>query len=87
MMAIDLHACQIVSTPEWNDGQPVRIQAVHAHGGKVAVRWQDARCCGSIHADYVKAGMHVDLISGGCLKRPAPSAVLAVVATPEGGAR
>lgn len=86
-MAIDLHACMVVSAPEWNDGEPVRIQNAHAHAGKMAVRWQDARCCGSVHADYVEAGMQLDLISGGCHQRPAPSAVLTVVATPEGGAR
>ncbi|MCK2219760.1 hypothetical protein MF672_039085 [Actinomadura sp. ATCC 31491] len=84
-MAVDLIACQVVSVPSWNDGEPVRIQAAHVHAGKVAVRWQDARCCGAIHADWVEQGMHVDLISGGCLRRPAPQPVLAAV--PEGGSR
>lgn len=70
-MAIDLHACQIVSAPEWNAGLPVRIQNAHAHGGRVAVRWQDARCCGGVHTDWVEPGMYLDLISGGCLTRSA----------------
>lgn len=85
-MAVDLHACQIVSTPKWNDGRPVRIQAAHLHAGKMVVRWQDARCCGSIHSDWVELGMPVDLVSGGCLHRPAPSAILST-ATPGDGER
>lgn len=84
MLAVDLHACQVVSTPEWNDGDPVRIQAAHVHAGKVAVRWQDARCCGGVHADWVPLGMPVELISGGCHKRPGYSAVLTTVAAEDG---
>lgn len=74
-MAVDLHACQIVSTERWNDGRPVRITAAHLHAGKMAVRWQDVHYCGSIHTDYVELGMPVNLISGGCLHRPTPPAL------------
>ncbi|MER7500498.1 hypothetical protein AB0L05_27950 [Nonomuraea pusilla] len=75
MMAIDLHACQVVSTERWNDGKPVRIHAAHQHGGRMAVRWQDARLCGGMHLDLVELGMHVDLVSGGCLHRPTQPAL------------
>ncbi|MEV4174037.1 hypothetical protein [Nonomuraea sp. NPDC049709] len=68
-MAVDLHACQIVSSPEWNDGEPVRIQAAHAHGGRMAVRWQDAGGRGGVHSDWVEVGMELALISGGTIRR------------------
>ena len=84
-MAVDLHACQIVSAPTWNDGRPVRIHAAHRHGGRMAVRWQDARLCGGFHLDLVDLAMHLDLVDGGCLKRPTrPALAVAVV---EDGAR
>ncbi|WP_113699153.1 hypothetical protein [Nonomuraea lactucae] len=68
MVAVDLHACQIVSTPEWNDGEPVRVQAVHpVYGGRVAVRYQDARCRCAAQAVVVPVGMELTLISGGCI--------------------
>ncbi|GGS88228.1 hypothetical protein GCM10010176_034980 [Nonomuraea spiralis] len=35
----------VVSAPEWNHGEPVRIAQVHrVHGGRIAVRYQDAYC-------------------------------------------
>ncbi|MGP3914376.1 hypothetical protein [Nonomuraea sp. 10N515B] len=69
MVAVDLTARMVVSAPQWNGGSPVRIQAVHAHGGRVAVRFQDARGRGGIRADWVEVGMELDLIDGGCIRR------------------
>ncbi|WP_101784264.1 hypothetical protein [Nonomuraea indica] len=67
MVAVDLHARQIVSTPDWNDGKPVRVQAVHrVFDGRIAVRYQDARCRCSAQAVVVPMGMELTLISGGC---------------------
>jgi hypothetical protein len=67
MVAIDLQARMVVSAPEWLNGEPVRVQAVHAHQGRVAVRYQDARGRGGIRADWVPVGMELTLVSGGCL--------------------
>lgn len=70
MVAVDLHARQVVSAPEWNDGRPVRVQDAHETADHlVQVRWQDARGRGGVRAVEVPLGMRLDLISGGCLTR------------------
>lgn len=68
MVAIDLHRGLLVSSPEWNDGQPVRVERVaHPVAGLVAVRYQDALCHAPARAVVVEAGMELTLISGGCI--------------------
>jgi hypothetical protein len=70
MVAVDLTARMIVSAPEWNGGDPVRIAAVHrVFGGRVAVRFQDVRCRCAARAVIVPVGMELTLISGGCVRR------------------
>jgi hypothetical protein len=67
MVAVDLNACMVVSTPEWNGGEPVRVAQVHrVHGGRIAVRYQDVRCRRGARATVVPVGMELTLISGGC---------------------
>lgn len=68
MVAVDLHARQVVSTPEWNDGNPVRVQAVHpVYGGRIAILFQDVRCQCGAQAVVVSVGMELTLVSGGCI--------------------
>lgn len=66
MVAKDLHDRQIVSAPEWNGGDPVRIQDAHETAAHLMqVRWQDARGRGGVHADEIPVGMQFTLVSGG----------------------
>lgn len=68
MVAVDLHNRMVVSSPEWNQGEPVRIQDAHETAEhQMVVRWQDARGRGGIIADEVPAGMELTLVSGGCI--------------------
>ncbi|WP_068922146.1 hypothetical protein [Planobispora rosea] len=69
MVARDLLASLIVSTPEWNNGEPVRIEAAHCPvEGVMVVRYQDARCKSAAVIAQVPVGMEIDLISGGCVR-------------------
>lgn len=65
MVAIDLHNRMLVSTPEWEDGQPVRILHTHPALEGVAVRYQDVHAHHHAHDVVVAPGFHLDLISGG----------------------
>ncbi|MFI6903051.1 hypothetical protein ACIBKY_17445 [Nonomuraea sp. NPDC050394] len=68
MVAVDLHQGQLVSAPEWNGGEPVRICLVHrVAGAQVAVLFQDARCRCAAESAVVPVGMELTLISGGCI--------------------
>lgn len=72
MVAVDLNARMVVSSPEWNSGEPVRIDQVHrVHGGRIAIRYQDARCHRPVRAVVVPVGMELTLISGGYIRRGA----------------
>jgi hypothetical protein len=69
VIALDLHADLIVSTPdlcEWNDGEPVRVIDAHpARPGRMWVLWQDVRARYDRHGVDVPIGMQLTLISGG----------------------
>jgi hypothetical protein len=66
MYAVDLHPPQIVSTPEWEHGEPVRILDAHPGADGVGVRYQDVRAHHHAQQVTVPPGFEVDLISGGC---------------------
>lgn len=66
MVAVDLHQGQLVSSPEWNGGKPVRIDyARRADAGRVAVLYQDAACRERAQRVVVPVGMELTLVSGG----------------------
>jgi hypothetical protein len=67
MVAVDLHPPQVVSTPAWNDGEPVRVAQVHrVFRDRIAVLYRDARCRCAAQACVVPVGMELTLVSGGC---------------------
>lgn len=67
MVAVDLHPPQVVSTPAWNKGEPVRVCRVYrVYGGRIAVLYRDARCRCAAQAVIVPVGMELTLVSGGC---------------------
>jgi hypothetical protein len=66
MFAVDLHPRLIVSAPDWEDGQPVRILSAHSDGRGVSVHYQDVRARHHAHQVTVAPGFELDLISGGC---------------------
>lgn len=65
MNAVHLHAPQIVSCPDWEDGQPVRIRDAARLAGRMSVDYQDLRCRKPARRVEVPFGFEVDLISGG----------------------
>ncbi|MFI6814468.1 hypothetical protein ACIBG7_18800 [Nonomuraea sp. NPDC050328] len=67
MVAFDLQSQLVVSAPEWNGGDPVRVDRVHAPlPGVLAVCFQDVRCRTRAQLVVVPIGMELDLVSGGC---------------------
>lgn len=66
MVAVDLHARMLVSHPDWNGGEPVRILNAHPSGGSVGVRYQDVGAHEHAHLVSVAPGFELTLISGGC---------------------
>ncbi|MET8334429.1 hypothetical protein [Streptosporangium canum] len=66
MVAVDLHTRLVVSTPEWNNGNPVRILNAHVTAGGVGVRYQDVWAHQPARVTTVAPGFELDLISGGC---------------------
>ncbi|MFI6534152.1 hypothetical protein ACIBHY_16955 [Nonomuraea sp. NPDC050547] len=65
---MDLHQGQLVSAPEWNGGDPVRVDyARRADSGHVAVLYRDAAGRERAQRTVVEVGMELTLISGGCI--------------------
>jgi hypothetical protein len=64
MNAVHLHAGQIVSTPLWEGGQPVRIRDAVRDGNRMSVDFQDVRCHHRAQRVEVPFGFEVDLVGG-----------------------
>ncbi len=65
MKAHKLKPGQIVESPDWNDGQPVRIQAAHIAKEGVGVRYQDLPGHARAQQVTVKPGARVTHRCGG----------------------